>query len=179
MSEIGELVFGDDPVGSGDSLELLLVPAAPGNVAGSTSQCFVLRPKLCAVGVFHRGEVPIDLQAVARLLRGPELVGYHGNAGTFNEGNLEYLAHACNTASCLIVKALDPCTKDGRMRHDGRLHAGKVEVEAKLDRAIALGATVKPPNSLAHETELCRILELHRGRHGLLCGRFRQCSVSG
>ena len=104
--------------------------------------------------MFHGGEVPINLQAVASLLRGPELVGYNGNAGPFSEGNLEYLAHACNTASCLIVKALDARPKDGRMRHDGRLHAGKVEVEAKLDRAIALGATVKPPHSRAHETEL-------------------------
>src|SRR5439155_17074776 len=141
-----ECVFWDDPVGSGDSIDLL-VPAAHGNVAGSASQRFVLRPKLCAIGVFHRGEVPIDLQQVACLFRRPELVGYHGNAGTFDEWNLEDVPHACNTASCLIVKALDARSKDGRMRHDSRLHAGKVEVEAKLDRAIALGATVKPPNA--------------------------------
>src|SRR6185295_17871203 len=105
-------------------------------------------------GSFHRGEVPFDLQCVAPLLRGPEPVGDDRDARAPGKWDLEYVPDAGNAASVLVVEALDARAEDGRPRDHGRLHAGEVEVEAELQRAVALGTTVEAPDLSADETEL-------------------------
>ncbi len=63
------------------------------------------------------------------------------------------------------------------MRDDGRLHAGEIQVQSKLQRAVAFGTTVEPSDPLSNQSELRRILQAHCGRNRLLRRSFRKLSV--
>ena len=129
--------------------------------------------------MFHGREVPFNLQAVARLLRSPEFVGDNCDTRALDEWNLEYVANAFSAASGCVVQALDAPSKHRRMRDDRGLHAGQIQVQSKLERAVAFGAAIKPPYPFPHQAELRRILQLDRGGNRLLGCRFRQFSVCG
>src|SRR2546425_1962266 len=98
---------------------------------------------------------------------------------SLDEWNLKYLPNAFNTAGGFVIQALHPPSKHRWMRDDCRLHAGKIQVQSKLQRAVAFGTTVKPPDPFPHQAELRRILELDSGRHRLLGRVFRQFGVLG
>ena len=54
------------------------------------------------------------------------------------------------------------------------LHAGKIKIQPELLRAIALGYAIKPPNLLANEPKLRRILESYFFGRGFFRGILRQ-----
>src|SRR5258708_7676483 len=129
--------------------------------------------------MLYSGEIPFDLQPVARLLCRPEFVSNNGNARSPGEWNLEHVTHAFDAASGFVVQAFNTPPKHRWVGNDGRLHAGKIQVQAKFERAVAFGFTVKPSNLLSHQTKLRWILQFDRSRNRLLRCRFSQFSIRG
>ena len=84
VRQVGELVLGDDAVALRRSRSMRLrVAARDGDSAGGARELpCTASNRLRAVGTLDAGEVPFDLQTVARLLRRPELVGDDGDAAS-------------------------------------------------------------------------------------------------
>ncbi len=76
--------------------------------------------------------IPLDLQPVARLFRGPELVRDNGDASAIREGNLEHVANAFDAPGFIVDDALHARAKDRRMGHDGHFHSRQIEIQTKL-----------------------------------------------
>src|SRR5439155_9697336 len=94
-------------------------------------------------------------------------------------GNLEHFAHAFDAAGLLVVEALDLRAENRRVRDDRHFHFGQVEVEAELQRAVALGPAVEPPDSLPHQTKLRRALQSHAAWHRLSRGLAYKFRILG
>ena len=140
---------------SGDAFDRLRVTAADRDVAGGTGQLPILVHRLRGIGALDPREIPIDLQPVARLLRGPELVGDDGDRRALAPGGIwKTSTHARDAARGAVVHGLRPAAEDGRMRHQRHLHARQVEVEPELLRAVAFRAAVEPADMLADQPEL-------------------------
>jgi hypothetical protein len=133
MGQVREVILRHHAIAAGHPRQRLRIAAGHRDVARRTRECCILRPELCTVGAFYCGEIPIDLQAVARLLCGPELVSDDGHPGAVRERDFEHLPHAFDAAGRLVIDALDARAKNGRMRDDGCHHARQVEVQAKLE----------------------------------------------
>src|SRR5215470_9637197 len=127
--------------------------------------------------MLESGQIPIDLQTIARLLRGPVSISNHRDAAAFHERYLKHIAHAVELASFSIVDALHAPAKHRRMSHERDLHSRQIEIETKLLRAVALRAAVETRRSLADETKLGRILECHLRRYGLTRGVVGQLRI--
>src|SRR5262249_44078353 len=116
--------------------------------------------------MLNRCEIPIDLEPIARLLRRPERVCDNGDAGPFaDRRDLKDIDHAGNASRSLVVERSHRCAEDRRPRDQSDLHAGHIEVESELLRAVALGATVETGYPLPYETKIRRALELHGRRN--------------
>src|SRR5439155_862761 len=105
VSQVRKLIFSDDAVGCGDAVNRFCVAAGDRTHARSASEFFVSRAELRSVRTLDALEIPVNLQAVARLFRRPKLICHNGNAGAFGERNLEYIPYPFDTACRSVVKA--------------------------------------------------------------------------
>ena len=99
--------------------------------------------------MFHRGNVPVDFQKIARLLGRPESVGDHGHAATFHERQFENVSYSRQLASFLVVDRLNATTEDRWMRDHCDLHPGQIQIQTELLRAVTLSSAVQTRHSRA------------------------------
>ncbi len=150
------VVLGAHPPG-GAGHRGVRVALEPGGAPRRLAQARILG--LQAGGV-HGGPgalVPGHLQRVATLLRGPERVGDHRDAGR----HLDHARHAPHAASPGGVQPAYLGAEHGRARDEGGEHAGDAGVQAELRGAGDLLPAVEAQRWLADQPELRRILEGH------------------
>ena len=112
------------------------------------------------------------------MLCGPESVCHDRDSSSPDEWNLKNLLHAGNCSRGIGIEALYLGTEHRGMRHQRDLHPGKIHVKAKLLRAIALRATIKPAHLLIGKPKIALLLKLNIFRHRQMRCGFRQLCVS-
>src|SRR4051794_186035 len=75
VSQVWKLILGDNSIGRRNFFKRLLVTARDRNITGRAKEFFEFRPQLQAVRALNAGQIPIDLQTIACLLRRPESIG--------------------------------------------------------------------------------------------------------
>ena len=177
VRQVRKLVFGNDAIGVRYLLQSFFIPPRDRHIAGCASELLIPRAEGRAVGPFNSGEVPIDLQSVARLLRGPEPIGDNRDAAPLYQRNLKDIADAVEGPRFFVVDLRDARAKNRRVGHDCDLHSGKSQIQPEFLRAITLRAAVEPFDPPADEPKLRRVFQSHFRRHGLPSGFSRQLSV--
>src|SRR5207237_196931 len=72
-------VLRHEPVARANAIDRRLITTGDRNVAGRAGELLIRRPQLRRVGALYSREIPFHSQRIARLLRGPELVGDNGD----------------------------------------------------------------------------------------------------
>ncbi len=100
--------------------------------------------------------VPVDLERVAALARGPGGARDHGDAGR----DLEHVHDARHSLGGLGVEALHLAAEARRVGHHGGEHVGQVDVLGEPGRTVRLGPRVLAPHPVgAHQGERLGILQ--------------------
>ena len=181
VGQVRKFILGDDPVRRRRCRSIAFAsPRATADFAGGAGELFVLRHQLRTVGSFDAGEVPFDLQPVARLLRRPELVGDNGDPVALAPvGFRRPPARLPTPRAAAVVQALDARPEDRRMGHNRHLHSGQVEVETEFQRAVTLRPAVESPNLFPTSRNSDGSFEPHARRHGPARGVARQFGILG
>src|SRR5260370_685987 len=77
-------------------------------------------------------------------LRGREPVGDDGHTCSLSERDFENVSHALEGARRRVVEALHASAEYRRMRYNGDLHPGHIQVQSEFQRPVTLRTAVEP-----------------------------------
>ncbi len=162
MREIRKLVFGGERFRrAGQRLGGVAVVA--GHRAGRRCARLVVGHQVCGRSFESCRVVPLDLERVARLLRGPERCREYRDPG----GQLDDVADARKLLRFVGIELRHLGAEARRMRDHGGEHARKLHVLRELGGAVRFCARIGARHALADIDEILRVLQVHRGRNRL------------
>src|SRR4029077_13357711 len=100
-----------------------------------------------------------DLEPVARLLGGPELVGDDRDGAAVDERDLEDVLHSGDAARVRVIHALPRGAKHRWPSQERRPHAGEIEIHAELLGTVAFRPAIKTPDPRSDEAKFSRRLQ--------------------
>ncbi|MES1163930.1 MAG: molybdopterin cofactor-binding domain-containing protein, partial [Rhizobacter sp.] len=155
------------------------VVIGPGGKQLTYGQLAVLRDLLRAVDLLDAAGVPVELERVSALLRGPVAVGDHRHAfAAAVDRHTQHGFHALDGLRSAVVDRLQPGREHRRLRDHRGQHTGQAHIDAIALVAAGLGFGVQPASGTADEAKGLCVLQRDLLRHRQLHRRVGQFAVA-